>query len=267
MTLRPCIVVMAVLLTTACGQARGEDSADAPRPDLMLDFESAGEPGEEAGTVANRGTEAFTADVHATGGGAVQVVEGRDGGRAVQLPAFHDGAEAAPLATIGVTAISPAPPYELSPEDHEFEFGADFRLDAESSGSPGDNGDNLVQVGQFSDPAQYKIQIDHRRPSCRLLGSEGEVFVRADVEVEPERWYTVRCERAGVVRLTLTSYDEAGEASTQTWEGEGDPGSISMEQPSQVMSVGGKLQPDGRLVPSASDQLNGAVDDVFLDIR
>lgn len=262
------VALAAALAVTGCGQARGDDSAGAsPRPGLLLDFDSSGQVGAEVGTLANRGTGALAARISTAGDGVVTVVEGRDGGRAVELPAFHAGRGRAPLAVIGVTATGPAPSHELSPEGDDFAFGASFRLDAQPSGSADDNGDNLVQVGLYTDPAQYKIQLDHRAPSCRLLGTAGEVFVEADVVVEPDRWYTVTCARSDVVRLTLTSYDEAGEPTELSWDGEGDPGILRLTDPRQVLSIGGKLQPGGRLVPSASDQFNGAVDDVFLDIR
>lgn len=41
---------------------------------------------------------------------------------------------------------------------------------------------------------------------------------------------------------------------------------LTLTDPRQVLSIGGRLRPGGRLVPSAPDQFNGAVDEVFLDI-
>jgi hypothetical protein len=67
----------------------------------------------------------------------------------------------------GSSAVAAA----LDPGDRDFEFGASFRLDEESSGSEADGGDNLLQRGTFASPGQLKLQLDHRVPSC--AGSSG----------------------------------------------------------------------------------------------
>jgi hypothetical protein len=59
------------------------------------------------------------------------------------------------------------------PGSRDFEFGAGFSLDTKSTGDHADNGDNLIQRGLFGDKAQYKIQVDKGKVSCRIKGSGG----------------------------------------------------------------------------------------------
>jgi hypothetical protein len=123
--------------------------------------------------------------VAARHGGTLGEGAGRDGAgsnRAVRFPA-HSAATDAPRAVVRVV---PEGPDALDPGTGRFESGADVVLDATSeSGAVGstDNGDNLVQRGLFDDLSQYKVQLDARRPSCRVKGSAGTVFVTASMSV------------------------------------------------------------------------------------
>ncbi len=225
----------------------------------MLDFESGPGPGQAVEAVTNQGSNPVNVLVSTSGSATVESVEGPDGGRAVRFPAYP-AAATAPAVALVATADDPS---ALGPLDRDFEFGATFRLDPESSGSDVDNGDNLVQRGSFSDPGQFKIQLDHGVPSCRVAGDGGEVFVEAAEAVEPDVWYAVSCERVGSeVSLTLTPYDEPDDA--ESWSATGPTGTLAFE--TQPLSIGGKVSPDGVPVASA-DQFNGAVDDVFLRIE
>ena len=133
-------------------------------------------------------------------------------------------------------------------------------LDSRSSGSKADNGDNLVQRGSFDSPGQFKIQIDHKVPSCRILGDEGEVFVKAGTAISPDVWYAVTCQREGSkVSISVTQYGERG----QTWTAAGPTGHLTLGD--LPFAVGGKVSPEGTPVASG-DQFNGSVDDVFLQI-
>ena len=120
-----------------------------------------------------------------------------------------------------------------------------------------------MQRGNFSDPGQFKIQLDHGVPSCRIVGDAGEVFVEAQEAVEPEAWYAVSCEREGSeVSLTVTPYDDQEDRS---------PGAPPVRPaPSRCGAQPLVRGRQGRVregVPVASaDQFNGAVDDVFLRI-
>ncbi len=270
MKLRTGAVSLLLLVLTGGLAACGSDDKDpgegtatvpsktpAPPPSLLLDFEVGPSVGEAVDAVSNSGTGDVGVVVAASGTAAVESVEGPDGGQAVRFPAYT-GEAAAPAAVLVVTATGDA----ISPLDRDFEFGATFLLDAESSGSAVDDGDNLLQRGSFSDPGQFKIQLDHGVPSCRIVGDAGEVFVEAQEAVKPGAWYTVSCEREGSeVSLSVTPYDD--QEDQEPARATGPTGSISLL--AQPLSVGGKVSPQGVPVASA-DQFNGAVDDVFLRI-
>ena len=194
--------------------------------------------------------------IETSGDGSIEVVEGPGGGHAARLPAYT-GAEVSPEAVLVATAKETG---ALDPLDQDFRFGASFMLDSESSGSKGDNGDNLVQRGAFDSPGQFKIQIDHKVPSCRILGDEGEAFVKAGTVINPDVWYSVTCQRKGTeVSISLTQYGERG----QTWTTAGPTGHLTLGD--LPLAVGGKVSSEG--IPVASgDQFNGSVDDIFLQI-
>ncbi len=252
-----------LLVLTACtgtepasGQADRVDPAPAPQGSLVLDFESGPRVGQRVEAVTNQGAEEIDVVVADGGTARIESVEGPGGGLAVRYPAYT-GEAAAPAAVLVAAAQSSGP---LSPGERDFEFGATFELDPESSGSDADDGDNLLQRGSFSDAAQYKLQLDAGVPSCRVAGDAGAVFVEADRAVDPEVWYSVSCSRKGPeVVLTVTPYDARGDG--ESWRASGPTGTLTFGD--QPLSVGGKVDPKGAPVASA-DQFNGAVDDVFL---
>ncbi len=212
--------------------------------------------GSDVTSVKNAGTADI--DVRASGAAGIEVVPAPGAGHAVRFPAYT-GAADAPAA---VLVASDTGDGALDPGDDDFTFGARFRLDEESSGSKTDNGDNLVQRGTFDSPAQFKIQLDHGVPSCRVLGGAGEVFVKAEGPVDPDTWYTVTCERTSQEVTLQVAAD--GEASGDgTWRKSGPTGPVSLKD--LPLTIGGKAGPDGTPVASA-DQFNGEVDDVFLSI-
>lgn len=235
-----------------------KSAASAPRGGLVLDFESGAVRGRTLTTVSNSGADAVPVSVKSNGAAKIKVVKGPDGGKAVRFPAYTDAAKAPAAALVGTANLSEA----LDPEDRDFRFGATFSLDAISSGSRADDGDNLLQRGTYSSPGQFKLQVDRRVPSCRVLGSEGALFVKADRKVKPDTWYTASCarDRSGL-KLTLSSYGDP--ESTQVWRTAGPSGQISLA--GLPLSVGAKVRPDGVPVASA-DQFNGAVDNIFVDI-
>jgi hypothetical protein len=271
----PAMVVLAVLvgLTAAgCGgsdrdsdghqgRAHGQSTSGVPSKDhagLLLDFEEGLETDQDVTDVPNAGTGKVDVDVRFTGEAEVEVVEAPDGGHAVRFPAYT-AQDTAPAAVIVATSSDPG---VLDPGDQDFTFGASFQLDAESSGSQADNGDNLVQRGTFDSPGQYKIQLDHDVPSCRIQGDAGQVFVKADGPIDPGAWYSVSCERTDsqvTLKVTALLHGKGG----GTWQASGETGNISLKD--LPLTVGGKTSPDG--VPVASpDQFNGAVDNVFVSV-
>jgi hypothetical protein len=262
--LAPAVALLLLLSLAGCGGKDGDSPASpptptSPKPALLLDFESGLEVGVDATSIANSGTGDGEVDVTTSGAAEVEVVKGRDGGHAVRFPAYT-GAAKAPAAVLVAADQSDG---TLDPGDDDFTFGASFSLDEESSGSEADNGDNLVQRGTFDSPGQFKIQLDHDVPSCRILGDDGEVFVKADGPIDPGSWYAVSCERsASEVTLRVKSFD--GGAGEGTWEKTGPTGSISLQ--GLPLTIGGKAGPDGTPVGSP-DQFNGVVDDVFLSME
>lgn len=243
----------------ACGAAKVEaDDTPTPEGSLVLDFESGPAAGRSASGFSNEGTAPVSVVVAATGSAQVVSVSGPDGGRAARFPSYT-GESTAPAAVLVATSEDED---ALSPGGDDFEFGASFTLDRKSSGSDADNGDNLVQRGTFSDPGQFKIQLDKGVPSCRIAGDAGAVFVKADEAIERGAWYSVACARSGSkVRLTVKEY---GDDAAETWRVSGSTGDIELS--SQPLSVGGKVSGEGVPVASA-DQFSGAVDDVFLRIE
>ncbi len=262
----PTVLVAALLCLAGCGTKDGDDLASPPSPSptveppaFLMDFESGLTVGTDVQRVENAGTGSVDVDVRASGTATVEVVEGPEGGHAIRFPAYT-GAATAPAAVLVAADQSDG---TLDPGAADFTFGASFSLDEKSSGSDADNGDNLVQRGTFDSPGQFKIQIDHGVPSCRILGEAGEVFVKAEGPVDPASWYAVTCERtSSEVTLKVRALD--GGAGEGTWTTSGTTGTISLQ--GLPLTIGGKTAPDGTPVASP-DQFNGAVDDVFLSVE
>lgn len=210
----------------------------------------------------NDGVARVETSVASYGDGAVRLVDGPEGS-ALRFPAATGDPATPPRAVLSITPAPGGDADVLSPGTRVFSFGASFRLDAVSTGGD-DNGDNLMQRGLIGSASQYKIQVDHDRPSCRVAGSEGEALVRSPVTVRTGRWYTVRCTREeDEVTLQVTEHgsDTTHEASVAGRTG-------SLDAPGDLpLSVGGKLTAQGAAVRSNSDQFNGEVDDVVLLVR
>lgn len=269
-------VVLPVVLLTSCGTSAEQSEAVSRLPVLSLDFDDV-PPGIGDGDEIPHGGAGALSVVLLTrrasddAPAAVEVVEGRDGGQALQLPALVpdaevDGPTLQPLAVLSVVPLSLASPHPLDPGERPFSFGASFRLDERSAGGAVDDGDNLIGRGSFDDPAQYKIQVDSRTPSCRIQGSAGTVLVKADRKVEPDRWYSMECFRSDQgVELTVTSY-EGDEPQVRSWSEQGLTGDLGLLDPAVPLAVGGKLTPAVGLVRQETDGLNGAIDDVVLRI-
>jgi len=249
----------------ACGAAPDAKPSASPSsvvphgtPTVLLDFEGDA-PGGEASVFPGGGKLGGNAVVEAVDGGQVRVQARKAGGQAVRFPAY----DASQRSGAAVLVLQPAAgDTRLDPGDMDFMFGADFTLDRVSEGAGDDNGNNLVQRGLAADPRQFKLQIEHDRASCRVSGSQGEVVVKSRSEVEPDRWYTVTCARkAGEITLTLQLEEEPVERVSS----QGATGAISYPEPIPLV-VGGKVSPAGQVVSGNSDQFNGVVDNVFLDI-
>jgi len=256
-------VVLPTLVTgCAAGTPRSvAESAPTAHPtDLVhLDFEDRAAPvGEIVPSVANRGTADLGSEVVTYAGGRITRVEGRDSGYAIRFPE-HVGAIDAPAAMLLLRSREDPDP--LSPGSRDFSFGADVLLDAESSGTDSDNGDNVIQRGLYDDDAQYKLQLDGGVPSCRLFGTQGAGVVKADEPVAAGEWYRLTCDRNGdVVSLLVEPLDDPDAVPLST-QATASVGAIEVVD-STPLVVGGKVDREGRVVTSSTDQFNGAIDNV-----
>ena len=208
--------------------------------------------------VRNEGVAATAVNLVTRDGGSAIAAAGFRSDLAARLPEYATGA-APPRAVIAVTSEGTSD--RLDPGTGDFVFGADFRMDSATDGAGADNGDNLVQRGLYEDRAQFKIQLDHHLPTCRVKGSAGVVQVSTGVPVTAGAWYRVRCRRSGTtVQLTV---QRLGTETTNRATRSGATGAMTPSSPRVPLSVGGKLNGYGSLVPS-TDQFNGVVDDVVL---
>lgn len=218
--------------------------------------------GGTAEPITNSGSWQVRIKTLSAAGGAVRTARGRGGrGLAVRFPAAGSS-QPAPAAVIRVDRVNDRGP---QPGNRRFRIGADFQLDSDSSRGAHDNGDNIVQRGLWGDPAQYKIQVDHGRPSCLIRGQAGQVYVQADTTVNRTDWYRVTCERrATSVVLRLVHFHPDGTRTSDRWRAQGRTGRLRLN--GTWISVGGKVTARGKLVRNASDQFNGRLDNVFVAV-
>ena len=255
--LRSWLVLALLICLLGCSPSGSEEQQAPAQPEVTLTFSDVG-PDEEVTSTANSGRLPVRVDVVTSGRGTVRGATGLNGG-AVLLPALAEQGAAYAVLRLEATGTSD----ELSPGPRAFEFGADFALDAASTGTEADNGDNLVQRGLSVDAAQYKIQVDAGRPSCTVAGDSGSTTVSADTLVDFETWYRVRCTRRGdSLSLSVAEIGPDGEvAEAVTAADEGEMGFVAMAA-GVPLSVGGKLRGDGGIVQVSTDQFNGLVDQV-----
>lgn len=267
-TLVAALAVVAIGAAGAAGCEPADPTATRRRPappatDDVVVLPLAG------GYLSSIGTGAVVVDVAGRDGGAVVPAPDRAGSAdaALRLPAF-DGEAPAPRAAVRVLPAGAAGD-PLDPGTQDFAFGADVLLDATSeSGVTGsvDDGDNVVQRGLFDDVTQYKLQVDRRRPSCRIKGRDGAVMASSRVELEPGTWYRLLCSRAGAqVAVSVTSWGPDGVPVETVDVATGPTGSMTPEARTVPLSAGGKLLATGA-VAASTDQLNGVIDQVVLRV-
>ena len=207
----------------------------------------------------NAGSEPFQVHVATLAGGTLLSVPDPDGGRALRFPPYRTRE---PRGAVVVTASTSSVTDPLAPGTSAFTFGGDFTLDARSEGGGSDDGNNLIQRGLSDDPAQYKIQIEARRVSCVVAGEAGQVVVKAKRLIVPGTWYHVSCTRDGdQVILQLGAVGASQEPSIEV----GATGAVYVTAETPLV-IGGKATASGVVIVSDSDQFNGLVDNVFLEI-
>ena len=271
--------LLVAAVASGCGLSSGEGSSaeQAPSPvasatpsldaeaDLVLDFDDVPPSGLLEET-SNLGTAGVVVQGLSFSGATLALEADSDGGQAVRFPSVSASPAVVTVASTGSSDV-------FSPGDASFRFAADVNLDPEAGGGDGsspagqDNGNNVVQRGLFGDDAQYKIQVDKGRASCRLQGDKGEVLVKADTTVPTETWTRLACTRRGD-QVTLTQEVlEGPEAGTvETWQEEAAIGSIRMDADAGPLTVGGKVNAEGDPVRGNSDQFNGSIDNVVFDV-
>jgi len=256
--LRGVLLVTLVLGVTGCDSDATPESVDTTPSTGATDVATLDRPPSEPEPDRAESAVRLTFDVddepfavQAARGGTWATEVSWDGSDAARLPGFGQGQ----LVLQVDDRVVP------EPGSGRLTFGADLRLDEVSSGSDGDNGDNVIQRGLYGDPAQYKLQVDRRRPSCVVRGESGEVVVKADLELG-RGWYRVGCRRAGDgVTLTVADIESERVGPPRRWKARGATGRLSPRGP---LAIGGKLTAGGALVGSDTDQFNGALDNVVV---
>ncbi|WP_162599848.1 hypothetical protein [Nocardioides solisilvae] len=256
-------VVAASVLLAGCGGAtqatERTTSLPSPRGQLVLEFdEGLSAEGDPMARVQSSGTATLRVSVSTAHGGTLDRVAGRSG-YAVRTPAFSATGRT-PAAVLVVKARGAD---QLSPGERPFRWGVDVLLDAEQGTTAADNGDNVLQRGLFDDRAQVKLQLDGDVPSCRVRGDVGEAMVTADRPVERETWHRLACQlRHGELTLLV---GQPGLPHPEEWSVPADVGAIEFRR-SEPIAIGGKVDRRGRIQPKDTDQFNGLVDNVFMDI-
>jgi len=264
----------AAALGVVPGVVLAAPASAAPADQVWLGFDD-GAVGQSLATVTNGGTVAAETrqSVVTLNGGSLTVggsVAGQ--GTSADFPAFS-ASSTGRRAIIKVTNSGSTD--RLAPGTARFEFGADVMIDAtNASGASGstDNGNNVIQRGLYNDAAQFKIQVDARRPSCRIKGSSGAVEVTSRTSLTPDtQWYRLTCLRTvgspnDTVTLTVTPIAADGALGITVSDARSGRVGRAAYAIGVPLSVGGKLKSSGAVNTSASDQFNGRIDNAVLRI-
>lgn len=254
--------------STAPASAAGDSG-----PELSLDFDASAGAGAVVNDVVNVGSGSVAATVVTLNGGQASTVESRvTQNQGLRFPTF-DASLAGQRAIVKV--VNSGLDDQLSPGTRAFTWGADLRIDPLSSSTvtgSADNGNNLVQRGLAGTQHQFKLELDKAQPACRVESPAGALRVGAPMKVDSSSWYRAICSRSGdSLTITVNRFSSTG-ALAQTWtrtavfNGAGGLGAIAWGNREAPLSVGGKIYEDGRIAAEASDQFNGTIDNVFVDI-
>jgi hypothetical protein len=247
------LVTASVSLTVVSALGAGPSAAAVSGKELKLTFE-ASDLGHNSGHAALE-VRQVTHD-----GGMITTATGGNGSTAARFPVYQPDTPSQAVLTVVDTQGTD----DLDPGTAVFRFGAQFALDADSQGSPTDDGNNLVQRGLYSAETQYKLQVDEEHPECRVKGRDGAVSVRSSRAVTPGTWYRATCTRDG---STVTLHvKRMTDHKRWKYSATGVTGSMQPQTSSLPMSIGGKVTSRSTLRANDADQFNGIVDNVFLDI-
>jgi hypothetical protein len=263
-----------VVLGVIPGLVLAAPASATPADQVWLSFGDA-TVGQPLATVTNAGTLAAETrqSVVTLNGGSLTVGGSVPGqGTSADFPAFS-ASSTGRRAIIKVTNSGTTD--RLAPGTARFEFGADVVIDAtNASGASGstDNGNNVIQRGLYNDASQFKLQVDARRPSCRIKGSSGAVEVTSRTNLTPDtQWYRLTCVRTvgspnDTVTLQVTPIAADGARGTTVSDARSGPVGRAAYAIGIPLSVGGKLKSNGTVNSSASDQFNGRIDNAVLRI-
>lgn len=85
----------------------------------------------------------------------------------------------------------------LNPGTQDFTVSTMVKITSEQVTS----GANLVQKGFFTDPAQWKLQLDNGKPGCRIAGTGDNgatsLLLTADTSIADQGWTFIQCKRRG----------------------------------------------------------------------
>ncbi len=211
--------------------------------------------------IVTTGTGEPTSQVLTEGGGRLRWTVSPDGGRALHFPAYA-ASEQAPTAIVAVSSESSD---WLDPDGRALRFGADVSIDATSSGTEHDNGDNVLQRGLFVDPAQFKLQTDHHRASCLVRGSKGSGLAESTVTMRPGEWYRLACTQdEDAVEITVSRLVDGRPVDTTSVRVPAEVGDVDFPVRTPL-AVGGKIAADGSPA-HATDQFNGSVGRVYVNV-
>jgi hypothetical protein len=196
-------------------------------------------------------------------GGARPKFVGGASGLGLSTPS-HAATAAGGRLVLAIRPVSAADP--LSPGSRSFDFGADVLLDGQSSGSTNDNGDNVLQRGLYADFSQFKLQVDKGVPSCLIKSGSIRLFVKSEQRLK-SGWHRVRCSYvSGKLSVSVAGLSGIKVGTTRMNSVTGSVKPLSFD-PKTPMTVGGKVAPSGKIVVKNSDQFNGMLDNVFIDVR
>ena len=256
-----------VFVAAACLAAVGCQPTPPPSTPVRFAFDGATLPyGSAQHTASNSGRAVVKVVVSSVAGGRITSAPARSGqGRAIRFPTFDHTAPAAQAAYV-VTHAAAADPFD--PGTGRLEFGADITLDASSadlSPSSIDDGDNVFQRGVYDDVTQWKLEVDHRQPVCRVKGRSGALTVFSTVKLAAGRWYRTRCLRQGQrVMITVTWWLADGSTRSSSSSKTGATGDLRPSSASTPLAIGARVA-NGH-VDADPDQYNGAVDNVVVTI-
>lgn len=241
--------------------------AAAKSDEVRVKFEST-KPGSTIKHVDNSGSAATTVTVRRRNGGKIVARHSRaTKSRTADFPAYVAG-PGAPRAVVGVVNKGKE---RLSPGGRAFTIGIDFRVDAAAIAAT-DDGNNLLQRGNFGSPSQYKLQVDDGRVGCRIKGAKGDTLLVAPTVLTPDRWYRSQCslkKKRGslpkvvlrVGRLDKHARFHLVERATISQKF----GSLTFPK-KRPLTIGGKLK-DSLKIPGRVEQFNGQLDNAYFRIN